>query len=194
LEIGSAYGFFLELVRDDFPKILGLDLTDEGVRYSRDELGLPAVQADFLDYDFGSEQIDVVCMWDTIEHLRRPDLYLEKIASLTQPGALLALTTGDIESHVARFRKEHWRMIIPPVHVHYFSKRSITQLLNNYGFDVIYNRYCGFYRSASNAAYIILALRHKRPNLFKRLQSTGLLNWAFYLNLYDIMYVIARRL
>ena len=193
LEIGSAYGFFLEVVHSQFREVLGIDLTDEGVRYTREELQLPAVQADFLEYDFDVSKFDVVCLWDTIEHLRRPDLYLEKIAALTEPGALLALTTGDIDSPVARFRGERWRMINPPVHAHYFSRQTLTRLLDSYQFEVIYNRSCGFYRSANNVAYIILSLRHQQPALFNRLRQLGLLNWGFYLNVYDIMYVIARR-
>jgi hypothetical protein len=193
LEIGSAYGFFLDVVRADFPTLAGIDVTDEGVRYTREELKLPAMQGDFLQYDFGAQHFDVVCLWDTIEHVARPDLYVQRISQLTEPGALLALTTGDIDSLVARLRGEHWRMIIPPVHAHYFSRATIARLLDQYGFDVVYQRHCGFYRSMSNVAYIILALRHARPKLFRRLQRLGLLNWGFYLNLYDIMYVIARK-
>ena len=193
LEIGSAYGFFLDVVREDFKELLGIDLTDEGVRYTRAQLGLPAVQDDFLKHDFGARKFDVVCMWDTIEHIRRPDLYIEKVAALTGRGALLALTTGDIGSIVARLRGEKWRMIIPPVHAHYFSRATLRRLLENYDFEVVYERYCGFWRSASNVAYIILALRHKLPGAFKRLERLGLLNWGFYLNVYDITYVIARK-
>ncbi|HEV2884460.1 MAG TPA: class I SAM-dependent methyltransferase [Pyrinomonadaceae bacterium] len=193
LEIGSAYGFFLNVVRVDFSEILGIDLTDEGVRYSREELKLPAVQGDFLQHNFDGKKFDVVCMWDTIEHVRRPDLYVEKVAELTEPGALFALTTGDIASLLARARGQNWRMIIPPVHAHYFSSATLTRLLENYGFEVVYNRYCGFYRSASNVAYILLALRQQRPRAFQWLQRRGLLNWGFYLNVYDIMYVIARK-
>jgi predicted TPR repeat methyltransferase len=193
LEIGSAYGFFLDVVRDDFRELLGVDVTDEGVRYTREKLRLPAVQDDFLNHDFGARRFDVVCMWDTIEHLRRPDLYVEKIAALTEPGALLALTTGDISSIVARLRGEKWRMIIPPVHAHYFSLATLERLLEEHGFDVVHNSYCGFWRSASNVAYIILALRHKSPEAFKRLERLRLLNWGFYLNIYDILYVIARK-
>ncbi len=193
LEIGSAYGFFLEIVRNDFREVLGIDVTDEGVQHTREQLQLGAIQADFLQHDFGSEKFDVVCLWDTIEHLRRPDLYLEKIVSLTEPGALVALTTGDIGSVVARWRGAKWRMIIPPVHLHYFSSKTLTELLRKNGFDIVYNRYCGFYRGAANAAYIILTLRHQQRWLFNLLQRSSLLNWGFYLNIFDIMYVIARR-
>lgn len=193
LEIGSAYGFFLDVARDEFADVLGIDLTDEGVKHTREQLKLPAIQADFLQHDFGKTRFDVVCMWDTIEHLRRPDLYVEKIAGLTEPGALLTVTTGDVQSLVARWRGPKWRMIIPPIHAHYFSKESLTRLLNDHGFDVIYDRYCGFYRGASNVAYIILSQHHNQRKLFDWLQRTHLLNWGFYLNVYDIMYVIARR-
>lgn len=193
LEIGSAYGFFLDIARDEFPEMLGVDLTDEGVKHTREQLKLPAIQADFLQHDFGNSRFDVVCMWDTIEHLRRPDLYIEKIASLTDSGALLAVTTGDVQSLVARFRGPNWRMVIPPVHLHYFSRETLGRLLNNYGFEVIYNRYCGYYRSMSNVAYIILTQHRDQRRLFYWLQKSHLLNWGFYLNVYDIMYVIARK-
>jgi SAM-dependent methyltransferase len=194
LEIGSAYGFFLNVARNDFSELLGIDLTDEGVQRTREELKLPAIQGDFLRHDFGDSKFDVVCLWDTIEHLRRPDLYIDKIASLTEKGSLLTITTGDIQSSVARWRGPRWRMIIPPVHIHYFSTDSLTRLLKDRGFEVIYNRYCGYYRSANNVAYIILTQHHDYQTLFNLLQRSKLLNWGFYLNVYDIMYVIARRL
>jgi ubiquinone/menaquinone biosynthesis C-methylase UbiE len=193
LEIGSAYGFFLDAVRDEFESVQGIDITEAGVRYARDRFKLDVVQADFLIHDFGAKKFDLVCMWDTIEHLRAPDLYVEKIARHTDSGALLAVTTADIESLNARLRGAQWRMIHPPTHLHYFSTATLTRLLDNYGFDVIYNRYGGFYRSLGNVAYNVFVLRQQAPWLFRQIERSGLTKLGFYLNLYDIMYVIARR-
>ncbi len=193
LEIGSAYGFFLDVVRDEFASVQGIDITDAGVRFAREELKLDVVQADFLAHDYGARKFDVVCMWDTIEHLREPQTYVEKIAAHTERGALLALTTGDIESLNARLRRDKWRLIHPPTHLHYFSPQSIAQLLDAHGFDVIYNRYCGFYRSIGNMAYNVLVLRQQKPWAYRPLERLGVGGLGFYLNLYDIMYVIARR-
>lgn len=192
-EVGSAYGFFLDVVRDDFDSVCGIDVNERGTRYAHEHLGLNVMQGDFLQHDFGSRKFDVVCMWDTIEHLGCPDQYLKKITEHTARGALLAITTGDIGSLNARMRKSRWRLIEPPVHVHYFSSRTLTRLLGNYGFEVIYNRYCGFYRSVSNVAHNVLVLRHQKPRLFELLRQSGVTSFAFYLNLYDIMYVIARK-
>ena len=193
LEIGSAYGFFLDEVKNDFESVQGIDITDEGVRYAREELELDVVQADFLTHDYGDQRFDVVCMWDTIEHLRAPHEYVAKIAKCTEPGALLAITTADADSVNARLRGRRWRMIHPPTHLHYFSTATLTRLLDRHDFDVVYNRYCGFYRSLGNIAYNILVLRQQKPGLFRQIKKTGLDRFGFYLNLYDIMFVIARR-
>ncbi len=193
LEIGSAYGFFLDEVRGEFTSVQGIDITETGVRHARERFELDVIQGDFLAHDLGAQKFDVVCMWDTIEHLRAPQLYLEKIARHTDLGALLAVTTADIESLNARLRGAQWRMIHPPTHLHYFSAVTLTRLLDRHGFEVIYNRYCGFYRSLSNVGYNIFVLRQQRPWLFKQIERTSLTKFGFYLNLYDIMYVIARR-
>ena len=192
LEIGSAYGFFLELVRDRFDAV-GIDITADGTRYAKEVLRLNVIHGDFLTYDFGDGEFDVVCLWDTIEHLRDPNLYVEKISRYTRPGALLAITTGDVESVVARTKGEKWRLLHPPTHLHYFSRKTLGRLLHDGGFEVISTRYCGFYRSLDNIAHNILVLRKKRRGLYDLLKGSGLTRWHCYLNVYDIMYVIARR-
>lgn len=89
-EIGCAYGFFLDIARDSFDIVSGMDITEDGVQYACEQLKLEVIQADFLRYDFGDKKFDVVCMWDTIEHLRSPHLYIEKVSAQMDGGALLA--------------------------------------------------------------------------------------------------------
>ena len=193
LEIGCAYGFFLDVVKDQFDTVLGIDITEDGVLYARDQLKLNVINADLLKHGFGDQKFDVVCMWDTIEHLHSPHLYLEKMSRHIGSGSLIAITTGDIESMNARIRREKWRLIHPPTHLHYFSKKALGRMLNNNGFDIMYNRYCGFYRSIDNIAYNILILRKRWPRLYDFLCRSGLTRIDIYLNFYDIMYVIARK-
>ena len=47
LEIGSAYGFFLELAYKYFFKVKGIDITEEGVNYIKNNLNLDATCQDF---------------------------------------------------------------------------------------------------------------------------------------------------
>ena len=193
LEVGCAYGFFLELAEKYFSHVVGVDVTSEGVDYARNQLNLNAHQTDLLNWDFEQRQFDVACMWDTIEHLRAPDKYLKKIVENLSSGGLLTVTTGDIESRMARWRKNRWRLIHPPTHAHYFSRSSLTRLLDRYGFDVVHFEYCGFYRSMDNIAYNILTLRSNYSWLYNLLKKSRIINWDLYANMYDIMYVIARK-
>jgi len=192
-EIGCAYGFFLDTAQKYFDTVSGIDISEDGIRYAQEKLNLNVIQGDFLKHDFGEQKFDIVCMWDTIEHLFNPRLFLDKINKHTESGALLALTTGDIESLNARMRKGKWRFIKPPEHIHFFSKKTLADILNNYGFDIIYNRYSGFYARFDDIAYELFVQSKKAPWLYNLLHNIPLSKCYFYLNLYDIMYVIARK-
>lgn len=193
LEVGCAYGFFLNRARGDFEKVVGYDITEEGVRHAREKLGLDARQEDFLAADLKSEGFDVACMWDTIEHLRDPARFVGKVAEAAAPGALLAITTGDIGSLNARMRGKSWRLIHPPTHLHYFTRQSMERMLAAHGYKVIHFEHCGFSRSVDMTMYNILVLRSKARWLYDLLHRTPLSRLDFYLNLGDVMYVIARK-
>ncbi len=192
LEIGSAFGFFLEIARERFETARGLDISVEGTEFARAR-GLDVFDQDFLSAPLTEPRPDVVCLWDVLEHLREPHLYLEKIAAEVTSGGLIALTTGDVKSVNARLRGRRWRLLHPPTHLNYFSRRTIVAMLDKYGFEVLYDKYCGFYRNVDGMAWGVLALRAGLPSLHRGLRRLGLLGWDLYLNLFDIMYVIARK-
>ncbi|NWJ47616.1 MAG: class I SAM-dependent methyltransferase [Chloroflexi bacterium] len=193
LEIGCAYGFFLEIAQPYFEIAKGIDITEDGVKYAHDVLKLDCIQADFLTHPINEQSFDVVCMWDTIEHLRNPHLYIEKFAKNMPKGGLLAITTGDLDSFNSRFRREKWRLIHPPTHLHYFSRKTLQKMLSNYGYEVTYNQYCGNYRSIQHAAHNLLVLGYNKPDLYSSIMKIGLTNLPLYFNLFDITYTIARK-
>jgi SAM-dependent methyltransferase len=192
LEIGCAYGFFLSVAREYFGAIEGVDISREAVGYATEVLHLPAHLGDFLDYE-ARGNYDVVCLWDTIEHLVNPHLYLEKVSQQLRQGGVIAITTGDISSAVARLRGRKWRQIHPPTHLHYFSRRTLTRLLSRFGLSVKYCGYDGTYRRVDTMAYITLCIRHEHRWFYQRLKNANLLDWDIYLNLKDIMLMIAAK-
>jgi 2-polyprenyl-3-methyl-5-hydroxy-6-metoxy-1,4-benzoquinol methylase len=190
-ELGCAYGYFLNAVRGEFGTVEGIDVSEDAVRFAREQLHLPVLHGDLLTTDLGDRRYDVVCMWDTIEHLKTPDSYVGALGGRVAPGGLIALTTGDIGSLNARIRRARWRLIHPPTHVHYFSRRSIARLLDRFGFDVVHVEYCGFSRSLRSVIDGVFRLRWGLDGLAAWLQRRSLAGRSVYLNLRDIMYVIA---
>jgi SAM-dependent methyltransferase len=191
-EVGCAYGFFLNVAQREFKSVSGIDISADAVAYAKEQLHLDAAAGDFATVRV-SEPVDVVCMWDTIEHLAEPDAYVRKAAEILRPGGHLAITTGDIGSWVARLRGRRWRQIHPPTHLHYFSRATLTRFLESHGFHVTFCGYEGMYRSVETMAYIVLAIRNGQPGLYRALKRTGLLNWNLYMNLFDIMFIVAEK-
>jgi SAM-dependent methyltransferase len=188
-EIGCAYGYFLERASEWVRSASGIDVSPEVVRIATERA--QALSGDYLTTEV--PPVDVIALWDTIEHLPRPDLFVEKAAHDLNPGGHLAITSGDIGSLNARFRGKKWRMIHPPTHLHYFSVVTLSRLLEHFGFDVVHVSHPGFARQARSVLHIILALKWRKPRLFDAVSRLPGLGVVFTINFFDIMFVVAKK-
>ncbi|WGD55349.1 class I SAM-dependent methyltransferase [Bradyrhizobium sp. CB1650] len=191
-EIGCAYGYFLQEVAPSVRRAFGIDISADAVERAIKDQNVAAEHADYLSYDLG-RKVDVITMWDTIEHLKRPDLFVEKAADDLKTGGLLAITTGDIGSYVARLRGKHWRMIHPPTHLHYFSVNTLSRLLKRHKLNVVYVAHPGNSRRLRSVLYFLLVLKGKQRRLYDALRGSPVFNLDLTVNLFDIMYVVARK-
>lgn len=191
-EIGCAYGFFLDEVKRHVASASGMDISAYAVAQGVARFGVDATCGDYLATPL-PETPGIITMWDTIEHLPRPDAFLAKAAADLAPGGHIAITTGDIGSAFARFRGKNWRMIHPPTHLHYFSAAILTKLLEAKGFEVVHVSHPGVTRNVQSALYIILALKLGQPWLFRLARGMRIFNFPLTVNLHDIMFVIARK-
>jgi SAM-dependent methyltransferase len=191
IEIGCAYGFFLAVAQKEY-SVIGFDIAGGPVAYAREHLGVDARCEDFLSASLEPETVDVVVMWDTIEHLPRPDLTLQKVARVLRPGGFLLLTTGDIGSVLAAVRRGKWRLIHPPTHLHYFSRRTIARLLSSVGLRPVETTYVGVRRSLRQIAHSLLLSGSRRPcQLYRLIAESRLGDFSLVLNTFDIMLVVA---
>jgi SAM-dependent methyltransferase len=197
VEVGCAYGYFLNLVKDKSLSHEGFDVTPDGVKFAKKELGVNASNENFLTKKF-KHKVDLVCMWDVIEHVGQPQEFVKKAASILEKGGALALTTGDIGTLVPRIRKGKWRMIHPPTHIYYFDKKTMTALLDMNGFDLLDYRYDAVYRNLGSVLnQLIVNQKAKGGNatllrlILKACTGTGLTKLNIALNTFDIMDVVA---
>ena len=191
-EIGCAYGFFLDAAESHW-EAAGIDVAVDAVKYAREVLHVDARSGDFLDLPISSGYYDAFCMWDTVEHLARPDAYLARIRELIRPGGFLFLSTGDIGSRAARRAGASWRLIHPPTHLSYFSRQTISGLLKRYGFEVKTINTMGVHRSVRQTFYSLFVMRQPKLKWLYQLVSESRIGaLPYYLNLGDIMIVGAQ--
>lgn len=192
-EIGAAYGHFLKEA-GRYYSVAGCDISAHAAAQAQERLGQEVACGDYLTMDVPMAQ-DVVCLWDTVEHLAAPEAYLARAAEQLKPGGLLALSTGDIGAWLPRIRGEQWRLIHPPTHLHYFTVRSMRTLLERLGFGTIEVHHPAFWRSADAVAFRLLGYPPERRTaaLYRGLRKAGVLNFSFPVNTFDLMTVYARK-
>jgi hypothetical protein len=132
-------------------------------------------------------------MWDVIEHLVNPEEFIQKASHETKKDGRIYITTGDISAWLPQRQKEKWRMIHPPTHVHYFTKKSISQLLDKHGFEIERISYPPVSRSIRVIFYSLFILNKKHNALFKWIYNLIPEKASIKLNTYDIMFVVAKK-
>jgi SAM-dependent methyltransferase len=84
--------------------------------------------------DPGSMRCVVMC--DVIEHLLDVSGAVDTAARVLEPGGVLYLTTPDAGGRLARVMGQRWWSILP-MHVQYFTRASMRQLLESHGLRVV---------------------------------------------------------
>lgn len=136
LEIGSAYGFFLQKAREYYD-VYGVEIVAEAAEYCH-KTGLSGVKHGVLetaDVDL-LDSIDVAVMLDVIEHIDNLEETFGLLASNLNPGGSMFVTTGDWSSIAAKITGKNWRLMAPPLHLWYFTPRSLTLLGKRFGLEV----------------------------------------------------------
>lgn len=191
-EIGCAYGFFLETAGEYFRDTEGIDISEDAVQYAKDTLKQKAHAGDFSEFE-SSRKYDIVCMWDTIEHLENPDLYVEKANSLLEKDGYICITTGDVGSLNARMRGRKWRQIHPPTHLHYFSRKTLTLLLEKKGFKVVDASYPANTLSVNTILYTLFCIKSHHEKLYHFFKKLGITKINVNINFHDFMFIVAQK-
>ncbi|MBN1654674.1 MAG: DUF3473 domain-containing protein [Deltaproteobacteria bacterium] len=134
LEVGSAYGFFLKVAREQGWDARGVELVEECAREAARLSGATVQAGDFLEIDIPG-RFEVVTMFDVIEHMRDPVACIERAYNLLSPEGVLVIETGDHAAPWARFLGNFWYFLDPPQHRYYFSQAGIEYLLRRTGFE-----------------------------------------------------------
>ncbi|HET6899205.1 MAG TPA: class I SAM-dependent methyltransferase, partial [Vicinamibacteria bacterium] len=138
LDVGCATGFFLEAAAQRGWTVQGLEASAYASAQAREQSKLPVLQGSIEDPPRGLLPADVVTLWDTIEHLERPDQALIRIRELMGPQGLLVITTGDFASLVRRVTGRRWRLFGDRTHHFFFTPRTLESLLARAGFRAIH--------------------------------------------------------
>ena len=136
LDLGCWVGFLLAEARERGWEAVGVEPSAFASQYAQERLGLDVRRDDLFTAPLPGAYFDAVVLGDVIEHLPSPGAALERIAALLAPGGVAWFALPDAGSMVARRMGARWWSVIP-THVQYFSRGSITTLLERHGWEVL---------------------------------------------------------
>lgn len=194
LDVGCATGDFLRCASGAVDSVHGVELSPIAARQAASR-GLQVLVGSFLQVPLARCEFDVVSMWDYIEHVPDPAANLRKAADLLRPGGYLALSTGNVDSLLARVAGRYWHLMIPPRHLYFFSPTTIRRLLAAAGFDRVAIETCGKRVPLDFMAWKLSKLLAPplAPGVLKASERLRLGLLAPHVNFGDIMTVYARK-
>jgi len=123
LEIGSGYGLFLAAARTAGYDVRGVELSHTGAEHARTRLGLDVFCGQLADAP--AEQADVVCLWDTLEHVPDPLLFLRDVGRRLAPGGVFALSIPYFSSVPAQLLRSRWWTLKPEQHIWHLTPATL---------------------------------------------------------------------
>jgi len=133
-DLGVGWGHFLLTGKMLGYEVSGIEVSEQPYLYSKNDLGLPVEHVDFFKMR-EDNKFDVLTMWDVLEHIDRADTVIEKCAKLITKGGYIVIQVPQIDSYIAKKYGKDWKMMGLD-HVNYFSKKTLSQLLEKNGFKV----------------------------------------------------------
>ncbi len=196
LDVGCATGFSLIAAQQQGWAAEGIELSSFCVDYARSR-NLAVYPGTLKDYPGKKESVSAVTMWDYLEHSPDPLSDLKECRDLLKPGGVVVLSTPDVNSWSYYLLKKNWIGFKNIDHLFFYSRKTLARLAELAGLRLE----CSFYHGRDVALSFFLsrvqyyvAFKPLLRVLEKIANNPGIQNVSFYMNPYDILNVILRKI
>ena len=135
LDIGCATGEFLVAARTAGWQVTGIELVAEAAEAARQQHGLAVATGSAESQLQGDEQLDVITMWDVVEHLRQPKGVFARCWKALKPGGWLIFAIPNINSFDRQLFGNAWLGWETQRHLFFFDEVTLPRLLRETGFE-----------------------------------------------------------
>jgi 2-polyprenyl-3-methyl-5-hydroxy-6-metoxy-1,4-benzoquinol methylase len=137
LEVGAGRGWFLSVAAQSGWETWAVEINRDAVQHLRNKGIHEVIVETAEDFDVAERSMDVVRMWDVIEHLQSPRKAVTSIHRVLRPGGLLRLATTNFASFSRWVNGPEWVYLNGADHIFLFEPDTISRLLAECGFSEI---------------------------------------------------------
>lgn len=142
LDVGCSTGQFLNLAEKAGYEVSGAEFSDDSRQFAIDHFGLSVEPGSIHHTKHPAGTLDIVTMFDVIEHVRDPMADMRAAWSLLKPGGWFVLSTPNIDGLFPRLsrplanRLDYWPHPEPPYHLYQYSVGTLAASLDQAGFTI----------------------------------------------------------
>ena len=137
LEIGSGTGFFLEEARTrGYRRTVGVEPSLEAAAEADRRTGVETVRDVMRPGLFPAGSFDVICIFQTLDHLPDPADVLDECRRVLRPAGLVLAFNHDTSALSARLLGER-SPIVDVEHTYLYDPRTMRRLFESRGFEVL---------------------------------------------------------
>ena len=138
LDIGCGTGDYLATMAKRGWQCLGCDVSGPALSLARRKVpNATLYHGRTEDLPFQPNSFEAVSLWHALEHLEDPPGVLRYIHDLLVPGGTMIIAVPNIDSWEARVLGKRWVEIDIPGHLHFFSRTTLSALLERMGFECV---------------------------------------------------------
>jgi 2-polyprenyl-3-methyl-5-hydroxy-6-metoxy-1,4-benzoquinol methylase len=152
LDVGAAYGFFMEEAMRYGFQPFGVELSRGAAEHAA---SYGTVYNQPLSEVNTEHRFAAVAFIDSLEHFDEPLNGLRKGWELLQDGGIVAVMVPNIDSWFARMTQSNWHLLLPEEHLFYFTPGSLRLMLEKAGFEVLHMGTGGYGRSLAEILQVL---------------------------------------
>src|SRR3989344_6672687 len=129
LEIGAGEGDFIDLIGNRYEAI-GIEFPSAKIKNKN------ILKTDYLNWQ-PNNKFDAIIFWESLEHVKQPQNYLEKTNSLLKKRGLIFIELPRFDCLEAKIFKNHWFHLDPPRHLAHITNVGLKKMLTRTNFTII---------------------------------------------------------
>ncbi len=128
LDVGCAYGYFMKKCEEFGYQTVGVDVSDFALKQAKKVTDGNLIVADISEkhLPLESESIDIISMFNTLEHLNNYSSAIKECLRLLKTGGLLYI-----------YVPTENRWLTDKTHINFFTVRTLRFVLENNGFEIL---------------------------------------------------------
>jgi 2-polyprenyl-3-methyl-5-hydroxy-6-metoxy-1,4-benzoquinol methylase/rRNA maturation protein Nop10 len=135
LDVGAGDGYLVHAAKELGWNVEGLEFSVPRIQRAKRWFDVDLQRHDLFEAPFEKQSFDALTMFQLIEHVHDPRALIQRAGELLRPGGLLAMSTPNVLTYRRKKRGvETWKI---PIHLFFFSPRTLVELVERCGFTVV---------------------------------------------------------